>query len=75
LINGSSDITIGSRRALLTPTANAVASGAPPVASADTRMTCAGAAQTKTVEAMAHHRSKPKSRASAAMPTYVPITT
>jgi hypothetical protein len=68
LISGSSEMTMGSRRTLLRPTASAVSTGVAPAPSADTRITCAGPAHTSTVEAASHHRLKPKSCASAAMP-------
>ena len=69
LIKGSSDTTMGSRRALLTPTATAVSTALAPPPSAEIRITCPGATHSSRVEAATHHRLKPKSCASAAMPT------
>ncbi len=68
-IIGSSDITIGISRTLLSPTAIATSSGAAPTPSDEIRITCAGPAQTRKVEAMTHQTLKPRSCASAAIPT------
>ena len=62
-------LPMGSRRTLLRLTAIAASTGVVPAPSVETRITCAGPAQTSTVEAASHHRLKPKSCASAAIPT------
>ena len=66
---------MGNSRTPLRLTAIAASTIAPPLPSADMRMTCAGPAQITTVEVVSHQAEKPKPWASAPMPTKVPIIT
>ena len=66
---GSSATTMGNSRTPLRLTAIATSIGAAPVPSAETRMTCAGPAHTNTVDNASHQALRPKSCASAPMPT------
>ena len=61
--------TMGSSRTPDRLTAIAISIGAAPVPSAEIRMTCAGPAHTSTVDNASHQELKPKSWASAPMPT------
>ena len=67
--SGNTDTVIGISRMALSPTPIATSIKAPPPPSADTRMTCAGAAQIKTVDRTAQSTPKPRSCASAPKPT------
>ena len=66
---GNSATTMGNSRTPLKLTAIATSTGAAPVPSAEIRMTCAGPAQTSTVDKASHQALSPKSCASAPMPT------
>ena len=65
---GQTDITMGMSRMAERPTASAAASTRPPEASVPNRISCAGAAQTNSVEASAAPSGCPASRASEPTP-------
>src|SRR5262249_27449035 len=67
--------TIGNNRTPLKVTARAISNSAAPVVTVVIRMTCAGAAHTRTVDIASHHELRPKSWVSAPMPIYVPAST
>ena len=58
---GNSDTTIGRRRTPLSPTAIATSIRAAPPPSAEIRITCAGPAQTRSVDRLTQSKLKPKS--------------
>ena len=58
---GSSAATIGSSRMPESDTATAASNPGAPEPSVETTITCAGPAQTSTVESQAHIRLKPRS--------------
>ena len=66
--SGSSATTMGNSRMPLRVTATAASIKGAPLPSAEIRMTCAGAAQTRSEDSAIHHGVKPKSCASAPMP-------
>ena len=66
---GSSATTIGNSRMALSVTAIATSNADAPVPIAETRITCAGPAHTSTVDSASHQADRPKSCASAPMPT------
>ena len=74
-MSGNSATTIGNSRTDESVVASAASISVAPAPSVVTRITCAGAAQIRTVDAMTQPTEKPKSCASAPMPIKEPITT
>ena len=66
---GSMETTIGSRRTPERPTASATSNRLAPAPSIETRITCAGPAQTRTVATSVQVMVKPKSCEIAPIPT------
>ena len=72
---GMSATTIGNNRTPLRVTARAISNRAAPVVTVVIRITCAGAAHTRTVDIASHQALRPKSWVKAPMPIYVPANT
>src|SRR4029077_6153604 len=72
---GMSATTIGNNRTPLRVTARAISNRAAPVVTVVIRITCAGAAHTRTVDIASHQELRPKSWVKAPMPIYVPANT